>query len=91
MDIDTLVETYVAIDDFLKDFMPWLDQCSLPSSSKPTKVYSLSLSEIMTIVVLFHIEGYRNFKSYYQHMLQFHSDDFRILTPVRAGFVAWIG
>jgi len=79
MNIDKLIETYVAIDDFLKDFMPYLDQRALPSSSKPTRVCSLNLSEIMTIVVLFHVEGYRNFKCYYQHILQFHSNEFRTL------------
>jgi len=28
MNIDKLIETYVVIDDSLKDFMPYLDQCA---------------------------------------------------------------
>ena len=79
MNIDKLVKTYVLIDDFLKDFMPYLDQYALSSRSNPTRGCLLSLSQIMTIVVLFHVEGYRNFKSYYQHILQFHSNEFRTL------------
>ncbi len=77
MNVAKLVEIYFAVDDFLKKFMPYMESQLLPNSTrKPTRTCSLSLSEIMTILIAFHVIGFRNFKSYYIHLQQFHSNDF---------------
>ena len=77
MNLEKLIETFYTIDEFLKDFIPCMEQYALPNSrSKPTRKCSLHLSEIMTIMILFHSMGFRNFKSYYYHMMQFHANDF---------------
>ncbi|AXI24063.1 Transposase DDE domain protein [Cardinium endosymbiont of Sogatella furcifera] len=46
------------------------------SQRKPTRTCSLNLSEIMTIIITFHIIGFKNFKTYYLHLQQFHANEF---------------
>jgi hypothetical protein len=80
MSVSKLVEIYDAVDEFLKKFMPYIEQQLLPTSSKkPTRTCSLTLSEIMTILIAFHVIGFRNFKTYYIHLQQFHSSEFKKL------------
>ncbi|WP_339044463.1 IS982 family transposase [Cardinium endosymbiont of Tipula unca] len=77
MNVEKLVEIYYAVDEFLIRFMPYMEKQLLTNSKrKPTRICSLNLSEIMTILIAFHVIGFRNFKSYYLHLQQFHSNDF---------------
>lgn len=77
MNVEKLVETYYVVDEFLKKFIPYMEKHLLTTSNrKPTRTCSLNLSEIMTIIIAFHACGFRNFKSYYMHLQQFHSKDF---------------
>lgn len=63
MDIVTI---FCEIDDFCQQFEPVFKEKLITSQIKKRKRPSkLSLSEVMTIVVYFHISGYRNFKMYY--------------------------
>ncbi len=62
----SLLELFVEIDDFHKTFESWAAQQQLPGKAKRGPAPSLSPSEIMTIVIHFHQEGYRDFKSFYQ-------------------------
>ena len=77
MNVAKLVETYYVVDEFLKKFIPYIEKHLLTKSKrKLTRSCSLNLSEIMTIIIAFHIFGFRNFKSYYIHLQQFHIRDF---------------
>ena len=77
MNVEKLVEIYYAVDEFLIKFMPYMEKQLLTNSKrKPTRTCSLTLSEIMTILIAFHVIGFRNFKSYYLHLQQFHSNEF---------------
>ncbi|WP_130721382.1 IS982-like element ISCca4 family transposase [Cardinium endosymbiont of Bemisia tabaci] len=77
MNVSKLVEIYYAVDEFLIKFMPYMESHLLPTSDrKPTRTCSLILSEIVTILIAFHVIGFRNFKLYYIHLQQFHSNDF---------------
>jgi Transposase DDE domain len=63
MDIVTI---FCEIDDFCHQFEPIFKQKLLTSQTRQrNRAMKLSLSEVMTIVVYFHISGYRNFKTYY--------------------------
>ena len=64
-----LVEIYVEIDDFCKT-----DERILKawSKAKPGPSPKLSLSEVMTILVYYHHQSYKNFKSYYTEYVQNH-------------------
>ena len=65
---EMITELFVEIDDFCQNFDPELDKHSLSSSIQPIKTTISSRlyeSEIMTIVVFFHLSGMRNFKYFY--------------------------
>ncbi|SFI80687.1 transposase family protein [Nitrosomonas sp. Nm34] len=57
---------FYASDDFCKEFQPRWEQHLLESSLKRRRRQgALCLSEVMTIMVGFHLSGYRTFKHYY--------------------------
>ena len=61
----SLLELFVEVDDFCKGFEVEIAKQQLPGKAKRGPSCGLSSSEIMTIVINFHQEGYRNFKDYY--------------------------
>jgi hypothetical protein len=59
-------EIFCEIDDFCKLFFPQFERRLLPAdNAKRQRSLSMSASEIMTIVVLFHLSHYRDFKNFY--------------------------
>jgi hypothetical protein len=73
-----LTELFCSIDDFCKNFEALYKQSLLEQGkSEPKRRPSLYLSEIMAIVVLFHIVGYRNFKTFYNlHIVKYFKKEF---------------
>ncbi len=64
--MDSLLELFCDVDDFCKQFQPIWNQHLLDSGQKQrNRVRSLTLSEIMTILIAFHQSHYRDFKAYY--------------------------
>jgi hypothetical protein len=63
MDIVTL---FCEIDDFCQCMTPWLNAHLLPVRQRERES-RMHLSEVMTILVWFHVVGYRNFKQFYRH------------------------
>jgi hypothetical protein len=54
------------IDDFCQEFEKFFNPQALPEKIRKRQQKSkLCLSEIVTIIINFHISGYRNFKDYY--------------------------
>lgn len=75
--MEGLVELYCSVDDFWKSFSSdW--QAHLIESKKPKRgpEPELSISEMMTIVILFHQSNYRTFKHFYAFVNQYHKRDF---------------
>jgi len=69
----SLLELFCHVDDFCRAFVPEWQQMQLASGAiRRTRTRSLSLSEIMTILIWFHCSGYRNFKTYYHEHVQQH-------------------
>ena len=61
-----LLHIFCEIDDFCKSFeKQWTKQLLSDGKIKRVTRGTLSMSEVMTIVVWFHISGYRTFKWYY--------------------------
>lgn len=64
----SLLELFVEVDDFCKTFEPWAFAQQLPHTARrkrgPKPV--MAASEVMTLVIHFHQQGYRNLKHYYQ-------------------------
>lgn len=69
-----ILPVFCDIDDFCLFFEPrWRHQQLAAAPRQRQRASSLALSEVMTIIVLFHASGYRNFKTFYteyvcQHM-----------------------
>ncbi len=61
-----ILPVFCDIDDFCLLFEPTWRHRQLPAAPRQRhRAASLSLSEVMTIIVLFHASGYRNFKTFY--------------------------
>jgi len=71
--MDNLTELYCLMDDFCKEFEPWLNARLLTDGHrKRLRVAGLSLAELMTLVVLFHQIRYRQFKAFYLNHVCMH-------------------
>ena len=73
-----LEEIFCFIDDFCKQFEQEQSKHLLSNPNrKRKKPCQMSLSEIMTILVMFHYSHYRTFKDFYLHsILMQHKHDF---------------
>lgn len=61
-----LVELYCDVDDFCRVFIPqWQKQLLEDGTRKRQRECRMSMSEIMTIIVGFHMSHHRDFKNYY--------------------------
>jgi len=62
----SVLELYCAVDDFCQDFEPrWHKHCLTSGTKQRNRRRELALSEIMTILILFHSSHYRTFKAFY--------------------------
>ncbi|MDE2422444.1 MAG: IS982 family transposase [Gammaproteobacteria bacterium] len=69
--MDNITELFCQIDDFCKTFELNLNKHLIPQvKSTRNRATSISLSELMTIAVLFHQLRFRQFKSFYNHYLK---------------------
>lgn len=76
--MESLLELFVHVDDYCQSFLPEFERHLLNSGGiKRRRVRSLSISEVMTILIHFHQSHYRNFKAYYkEHVLAHLSSEF---------------
>ncbi len=64
--MDSLLELFCDVDDFCQKLMPaWQKQLMACGETQRQRERSLSVSEIMTILIHFHQSHYRTFKAYY--------------------------
>jgi hypothetical protein len=68
----SLLELFCHVDDFCQAISTWQAQQLLGPAKKPGPKPKLSASEIMTIIIYFHMSQYRNFKSYYIEYVMKH-------------------
>ncbi len=81
-----LEELYCCVDDFCQKFIPlWHQQLIEHGLLKRRREASLSLSEVMTILILFHISHYRDLKRFIFSMLN------TIFRPIFPGWSATPG
>ena len=68
MDGDSITGIYCDVDDFCKALEGYCKARLLPGGKAPKwfPASRMSLSEVMTVILLFHLSGYRCFKWYYQ-------------------------
>jgi transposase len=75
--MDSLLEMFCDVDDFCKEFLPiWNKQLLSSGQKQRQRARSLTISEIMTILIAFHQSHYRDFKAYYcdQVLKNWHSE-----------------
>ena len=66
-----IVKIYCSVDDFFKKFEKEWDKTLVNElGRKRLRKSQLSPSEVMTIVILFHSSGYRNFKQFYNECIK---------------------
>lgn len=67
----SVLELFCAVDDFCVVFEPfWHKHCLSSGSKRRNRARELALSEIMTLLILFHQSHYRTFKAFYtEHVL----------------------
>lgn len=64
--MNKLVELFCDVDDFCKVFIPeWEKQLIEDGTQKRKRRSRLTMSEVMTIIIGFHMSHYRDFKNYY--------------------------
>ena len=69
---ELIISIFCELDNFCKELNSYFEHSMLPCDKKKLRLEpsrSLSLSEIMTICVGFHLSGYRNFKWYYTRLI----------------------
>lgn len=66
-----IVALFCEIDDFCQRFEPWVQRQML-NGRRRRRQPTMQLSEVMTIMVLFHQQGYRTFKQFYQEHVCVH-------------------
>lgn len=73
-DVTTL---FCSVDDFCQSFEPqWKKTLIDDGHKKRIRPRSLSLSEVMTILILFHCSRYRDFKHFYLYLRTYHRKEF---------------
>jgi len=71
--MDSLLELFCDVDDFCQKFEPvWTKRLLVSGERQRQRTRSLTLSEVMTIVIHFHQSQYRNFKAYYKEYVLRH-------------------
>lgn len=73
---DKITEIFFNIDEFSKVFEPALRQNLLTHGKKTrNRPGRMSSSEVMTISVIYHVSGFKNFKHFYIFYVQKHMED----------------
>lgn len=65
MSEDLFISIFCAIDDFCGSFEPAFSKILLPQRGYLTRTPRMHLSELMTIMVIFHLSKFRTFKDFY--------------------------
>ena len=75
--VDKVIEFYVEIDDFYKDFEVEIRKHLIESKSEGKRIRKsrLSESELMSILILFHYGQFTNLKSFYNLYVREHLSD----------------
>ena len=65
-----IVALYVCIDDFCKIYEEWEKKKLIGVTKSRKREGKLSMSEQLLIVILYHLEGFKNFKFYYKYAVE---------------------
>ncbi len=78
MNIDKITEIFCLIDDFCKEFEEVKKGHVIAENTavrQRNRKFRLSDSEVITILIIFHLGQFRNLKHFYQHYVQKASNE----------------
>lgn len=75
LDTYKITEIYYQIDEFHKKYVQTLEASTIKSPKLRNRKFRMSDSEIMCILILFHLSGYRCLKHFYLRHVQVHLKD----------------
>ena len=82
------IAIFCDIDDFCKDYEKYCTHSLLMDKNEVVPKTRMSLSEIMTILIMYHLSGYRTFKWYYIHqVMKYQKQDFPALVSYNRALV----
>ena len=64
-----MTKIFIECDDFMQEYGSKIEQYQLSNAVKRDRKGRLSTSEIMSILIYFHISRYRSFKDYYMKLI----------------------
>lgn len=70
INVDKLIEIFIDCDDFCQVFSPLYQKTQLQKSIRFRNTPRLSESEIMTILIFYHLSGMKCFKYYYNRIVR---------------------
>ena len=70
IDFNKITEIFCLVDEFCEQFIPFLEKNSIGNKSKRPPI--MSHSEIISIMIFFHLSGFRCFKHFYIFYVQKH-------------------
>ena len=73
-----IIEIFCKLDDFFKEYDAVIVKNSISDGStikKRKRKFKMSDSEVMTILVIFHLKSYRNLKHFYLNHVSEHMQD----------------
>lgn len=74
------VAIFCDVDDFCKDYEEYCTHFLLMDKNEVVPKTRMAMSEIMTILIMYHLSGYRTFKWYYlHHVRKYLKQDFPTL------------
>ncbi len=74
------IAIFCDIDDFCKTYEEYCTHSLLMDKNEVIPRTKMELSEIMTILIMYHLSGYRTFKWYYKnHVMKYQKQDFPTL------------
>lgn len=74
------VAIFCDVDDFCKYYEEYCIHSLLMDKNEVVPKMKMALSEIMTILIMYHLSGYRTFKWYYiNHVMKYQKQDFPTL------------
>jgi len=89
--LNQITEIFVSIDDFYNQFSHEIKKYQLANSKKKrNKASIMSASEVMTIMVLFHLSNHKNMKHFYLFYVKQHLKTDFPKTVSYNRFVEWI-
>lgn len=74
--MNCLTTLFCSIDDFCQKFQPQWNKILLTNGHNRGPKCSLSLSEIITILILFHQSNFRTFKYFYLNLIDYYEEYF---------------